>query len=166
MAARITGLGRVMPLALLVLAGCSSAGATPRTIYVTPLPPSPTSTPVATPRDPNLGKVKFGTHYDAKSLVIDRGSMTFSRYASEVCWSAVFNAAPKHATIRVALIRQGPGTVETDVTSWIEEVTNPDYDMWANCQPLAAEAGNKAGSYVLRFLDGVKVLAQGRFILK
>ncbi len=150
-------------IASLALAGCSSAAATPAVVYVTPVP-SPTPTP--TPDIPNLGRVKFGTHFHATTLEIDRGSMTFARTAKQVCWSAILSAPPKHSTIRMVLVSQGSGGVETGVGSWTQEVSNPGYPMWANCDPLPAQADYRAGSYMLRFLDGVTVLAEGRFILK
>jgi hypothetical protein len=149
-------------------AGCSGAAATPIVVYVTPTPAVPAAaTPVATPiLDPTLGKVSFGTHFDAKTLLIDKGSMTFSRTASQVCWSASLSAAPKHATVRQVIVRVGSGGVETGVWSQNDEVSNAAMNLWANCEPFQAEVGYIKGSYMLRFLDGVTVLAEGRFVLK
>jgi hypothetical protein len=147
-------------------AGCAGAGATPIVIYVTPAPA--VATPVATPvpADSNLGKVAFGTHFNATTLLIDRGSMTFSRTASQVCWSAILSAAPKHPTVRQVIVRIGSGGTETDVRSQSDEVSNAELNIWANCEPFEAEVGYVKGSYMLRFLDGVTVLAEGRFVLK
>ena len=149
-----------------LLVGCSGAGATPITVYVTPSPAA--ATPVATPvpANPNLGKVAFGTHFNATTLLIDRGSMTFSRTASQVCWSAALSASPKHSTVREVIVRVGSGGVETGVTSQSDEVSNAAMNLWANCEPFEAEVGYVKGSYMLRFLDGVTVLAEGRFVLK
>jgi polyisoprenoid-binding protein YceI len=153
-------------LAIAVLAaGCSGAAATPTIVYVTPTPAA-TAVPPAAPADPNLGKVAFGTHFNATTLLIDKGSATFSRTASQVCWSADLSASPTHATVRQLIVRIGSGGVETAVRSQNDEVSNADMNLWANCEPFQAEVGNVKGTYVLRFLDGVKVLAEGRFVLK
>jgi len=116
--------------------------------------------------DPNLGKVLFGTHYNATTLLIDKGSMTFNRTASEVCWSAELSDEPKHATVREVIVMVKSGGVESQVWSRNESVSNAAYTLWANCEPFTAYVGYVKGSYVLRFLDGVTTLAQGRFILK
>jgi hypothetical protein len=150
---------------VVLLAGCSGAGATPIVVYVTPPPAA--VTPVATPvPDPSLGRVSFGTHFNAKTLLIDKGSMTFSRTASQVCWSASLSASPKHATVRQVIVQVGSGGVETAVRSQSDEVSNAALNLWANCEPFQAEVGYVKGSYMLRFLDGVTVLAEGRFVLK
>ena len=156
-----------MAIAVLV-AGCSGAAATPIIVYVTPAPAAPTAaTPVATPvPDPSLGKVSFGTHFNAKTLLIDKGSMTFSRTASQVCWSASLSASPKHATVRQVIVQVGSGGVETAVRSQSDEVSNAALNLWANCEPFQAVVGYIKGTYILRFLDGVVVLSEGRFILK
>jgi hypothetical protein len=149
-----------------LLAGCSGAGATPRIIYVTPAPAAATPVAPPAPADPNLGKVTFGTHFNATTLLIDRRSATFSRTASQVCWSADLSASPTHATVRQVIVRVGSGGVETGVRSQNDEVSNAAMDLWANCEPFEAEVGYVKGTYMLRFLDGVKVLAEGRFVLK
>ena len=149
-----------------LVAGCSGGGATPIVVYVTPTPAAVTLAPPAAPVDPNLGKVDFGTHFNATTLVIDKGSATFSRTASQVCWSADLAASPTHSTVRQLIVRVGAGGVETAVRSQSDEVSNADMNLWANCEPFQAEVGNVKGTYVLRFLDGVKVLAEGRFVLK
>ena len=153
---------------VVLLAGCSGAGGSPIVVYVTPTPGgSAAATPVATlVPDPSLGKVSFGTHFNAKTLLIDKGSMTFSRTASQVCWSASLSASPKHATVRQVIVRVGSGGVETAVRSQSDEVSNAALNLWANCEPFQAEVGYVKGSYMLRFLDGVTVLAEGRFVLK
>ena len=147
------------------LAGCSGASSPPIIVYVTP---SPAAVPIDTlpPEDPNLGKVSFGTHYNATSLAIDRGSMTFSRTASQVCWSADLSASPTHATVREVIVRLTSGGVETGVWSQSDDVSNAADTLWANCEPFEYDVGNIRGSYLLRFLDGVTVLAEGRFVLK
>ena len=158
---------RAMAVAVLVT-GCSGAAATPIVVYVTPTPAAPAaSTPVATPvPDPSLGKVSFGTHFNAKTLLIDKGSMTFGRTASQVCWSASLSTSPKHSTVRQVIVRVGSGGVETGAWSQNDEVSNAAMNLWANCEPFQAEVGYVKGSYMLRFLDGVTVLAEGRFVLK
>ena len=92
--------------------------------------------------------------------------MTFSRTASQVCWSADLSASPTHAAMREVIIRVTSGGVETEVSSQSDDIANPQFTLYANCEPLAYEAGYVRGSYLLRFLDGVTLLAEGRFILK
>ena len=150
----------------IVPAGCSGAGATPVIVYVTPTPAAVTLAPPAAPVDANLGKVAFGTHFSPTTLLIGRGSATFSRTASQVCWSADLSASPTHATVRQVIVRVASGGVETIVRSQNDEVSNAAMNLWANCEPFQAEVGNAKGTYVLRFLDGVKVLGEGRFVLK
>jgi hypothetical protein len=177
----------VLMASLVLAAGCSGAAPTPQIIYVTPTPApatptpapaTPTPTPAATPLlilnatlpppplDPRLGKVAFGTHYNSTTLLIDKGSMTFSRTASQVCWSAVFSALPKHASIRKVIVKFGSGGTETMVWSQSHEISNAKFDLYANCEPFQAVVGYVKGTYILRFLDGVAVLSEGRFILK
>jgi hypothetical protein len=128
---------------LVLVAACSGAAATPMVVYVTPTPSArAAATPVATPvLDPSLGKVSFGTHFNATTLLIDKGSMTFSRTASQVCWSAVFSALPKHASIRKVIVKVGSGGTEKMVWSQSEEISNAEANLWANCEPFQAEAG-------------------------
>ena len=177
----------VLVASLVLAAGCSGAAPTPQIIYVTPAPapatptpapatptPTPGSTPLVIldatlpppPLDPRLGKVAFGTHYNATTLLIDKGSMTFSRTASQVCWSAVFSGSPKHASIRKVIVKVGSGGVETMLWSQNQEISNAKFDLYANCEPFEAVIGYVRGTYILRFLDGVAVLSEGRFILK
>ena len=58
------------------------------------------------------------------------------------------------------------GGVETEVRAQSDDVSNAANLLWANCEPFEAEAGNIRGSYLLRFLDGLTILAEGRFVLK
>jgi len=68
--------------------------------------------------------------------------------------------------IRQIIVRVGSGGVETEVRAQSDDVSNAANLLWANCEPFEAEAGNIRGSYLLRFLDGLTILAEGRFVLK
>jgi hypothetical protein len=127
----------------------------------------PAETPAPTDVvDPTAGKIDFGTHYDSTTLVIDRGSATFARTVSKICWSAVFSNEATHSTVREILLRLGTGGVETQLQRWNQDISNPSFTVWANCENWRYYTGSRAGSYVLRFLDGVKILAEGKFKLK
>jgi hypothetical protein len=163
-------------LGVLASACTSTPAATPIIVYVTPAPPGATlatpiprirvaSTPAPPPIDPSLGKVTFGTHFDKETLAIDRGDSTFARGASKICWNAILSDEPTHATIRRYLIRSGSGGTETQLHRWNEDITNPKFTNRANCEDWRFYTRSRAGTYTLRFVDGVKNVAEGKFKL-
>jgi hypothetical protein len=149
----------------LVLAGSAvlfllSAGPAPA--------PTPTDTPSATLPDVSLvetGLISFGTHYNATTLLIDKGTSRFSRSYSNICWSASLSQPAGATSLTFIYARVDTGGVETSVYRTTVDVSDPADDLLANCADLATLASNRAGTYVLRYARDATVLADGRFTL-
>ena len=153
------------------------AAQTPSAAQPTPSPvPTPTPTLRLTPAptwplpfvDPLLGAVVFGTHYDATSQRIDRptrfGVQGFARGIASICWSAQFAMAAGSASVTQVFARVIAGGEALPLRSALV-IDDPSHRVYAGCTDLAAQAGQRSGTYRLSFLDGDAVLATGTFRL-
>jgi len=131
----------------------------------TPTPFVPAATPAPTP-EPGPGVVTFGTKIDDTTLAIVDPKTAFTRGVPAIAWSASLNEPAAAAKVTVVFAKRFSGGSETVLDATDVSLSNPASDTIANTEDLAAIAGNKAGTYVLRILRDATVLAEGSFTLK
>jgi hypothetical protein len=150
----------------LIVAACSSSGATPIIVYVTP---APNSTPFVDdpvpPEDGGLGLILFGTSYNADTLLIDKPITRFKRTYPEIAWSALLTRTIDATSMQWIIASQSAAGVERTIVSQEQEVGSPDSDLLANSADLAFLVDNKAGTYVMRYVESGEILAEGTFTL-
>lgn len=175
----------ILALAVGTSACASGPPPTPLIVYVTPAPtltPSPAPTPEPTPLivyvtpEPTLiptpeptpigaGVITFGNSYNQKTLEIPKPVSKFRRVDSEICWSAYLSEPAGAVSLRWVLARVGSGGSEFLKYHTNLEISNPEFDLWANCANIAYLLDYKAGKYVMRYMRKVTVLAEGIFTL-
>lgn len=153
--------------AALVLAGC---GGGTTIIYVTP-PPTEAPAVVAQPPDPEpsfglgSGVISFGTSYDPDTLTIPKPLTRFKRTYPEIAWSADMYRAIGATSMTWVIVEQSSSGAETTLIQEEQDVGSPDYTILANAADLAFLLDNKAGTYVMRYIESGDVLAEGAFTL-
>lgn len=136
---------------------------------VASLQPTPTPTLAAVPTDAPVvgsGLIRFGTGYDTNTLAITGARSTFARTYRPIAWSAEFSEPAGATTLTWILAKVTGGSVETTITTQDVTISNPQDDLVANKGDLAFIVGNGKGTYVMRYLRGATVLAEGRFTLQ
>ena len=111
------------------------------------------------------GVITFGNSYDKTTLLIDEPRTKFKRADREICWSANFSEPVGAASLRWILARAGSGGTETLKFREDIDISNPEFDLFANCTNVTYLLDNKAGTYVMRYLRKETVLAEGTFKL-
>jgi hypothetical protein len=155
---------RLTPVLMAVLvAGCSGGTVAQRTDSLTA--PVVTAAPVPDTPPPGSGVITFGTAYNADSLLIAKPLTTFKRTVTTIAWSAEFSEPAGATTVKFVFASVSKGGGESIVYQDNAAISNPTFDLLANKANLAAIAGNKAGTYVLRYIRGGTVLAEGTFTL-
>jgi hypothetical protein len=149
-------------LMALLVAGCAG-GTLVRT--ETPTTPTATDTPAAETLPPGSGEITFGTTYDPDTLLIAKPLTTFKRTFAPIAWSAQFREAAGATTIKFVFASVSKSGAESILDQTDVSISNPTFDLVANKADLAAIAGNKVGTYVLRYIRESTVLAEGTFTL-
>lgn len=149
-------------LVVLLLTGCATSAATPITVYVTPAPAVETATPE--PAFVDGGTITFGTEYNA-DLFIDKPLTRFKRTIKTIAWSAVFTRAANATSVEWIVASQSASGSERVVVKRDVEMSNPEADLIANDGDLAFVLDNKAGTYVMRYIESGDILAEGTFTL-
>ena len=141
---------------MLLVGGCStaasSAGATPTH--------SPTTTPAF-----GTGIVTFGKSYNTNTLGIVGAETVFKTTTPLIAWSASFREAAGTTSVTSILASRTGSGVEITINEQQAQISDPRDDLIANKADLAWIAGRKPGTYVLRYLRGATVLAEGTFRL-
>ena len=94
------------------------------------------------------GVITFGTAYDPDDLSIPQPRASFKTTTKKIAWSASL-LTPAGATSLTLILA----------------VSDPSFDVLANEADLALLLDRKAGTYVMRYLRGSDVLAEGQFAL-
>jgi len=155
-------------LLAVVVVACGSA-ARP---LITARPPAvtlpPTEAPVAEEPLPDLtglGVITFGTGLDEEAFEVTGETRRFKRTYRNIAWVAQLDRAVGTDTLEwvVAEVRKGG----SESVLYRDEITvaNPEHDAFANELDLALLLDNKAGRYVMRYLVGGEIAAEGEFEL-
>lgn len=148
-----------------VLVGCGGA------VVATPTPtPIPETTPEPTPEvtpEPigGTGIVAFGTGYDPDTLAITGPKSSFKRTVATIAYSASLIEPVGATTVTIIIASHSATGVEKTIVKTDVDVSSPDSDTFANKLDLAGLVNNVAGTYVMRYLRGATLLAEGQFIL-
>ena len=111
------------------------------------------------------GKITFGTAYDDTTLMIPKPITRFKATYPTIAWSAEFSEPAGATTVELVFARVSSGGAETIIDRADVPISSPDFDLIANSLDLASIADNKPGTYVLRYVRGGTVLAEGTFTL-
>lgn len=142
----------------LIVAGCTTVAAPPAAV--------PTPTPeITVPPLGGSGVITFGTAYNADTLYIDQPLTRFKVASRKIAWSASFSEAAGATTLTFVFASKSSAGVERILVKHDTDVADPAFDLIANDADLSLLAGRKAGGYVLRYLRGSTVLAEGEFSL-
>jgi hypothetical protein len=121
-----------------------------------PIAPAPKTVP---------GAITFGTAYNPKTLQITKPLTRFKRTFPEIAWSAGLSRGVDAASMSWVVVRRSTSGVEKAVFTVDEPIDGPEVVTVANAGDLAGIVGNVAGTYVMRYVDGGEVLAEGTFTL-
>jgi hypothetical protein len=135
---------------------------------VASLQATPTPTPfIAVTTPPALpGPIAFGTGLNSDTLEITGARTTFARSYSPIAWSATLSGPAGATTLTWIIASQSASGTESIVWTQDVNVSNPVFDTLANKDDLASLVNNAAGKYVMRYLRGATILAEGTFTLK
>lgn len=147
---------RLIAIALLVGA-CNAAPAAIPT-------PTPTAGPTQAPIG-GTGVVTFGTSYDADTLEIPRPLTRFKVGIKNIAWSASLSESAGATSLTFVLASRSSSGTERIIIKRDVDVSNPAFDTLANEADLSLLLDRKAGGYVLRYLRGSTILAEGQFTL-
>jgi hypothetical protein len=123
----------------------------------------PTVPPI--PARVGSGIVSFGASFDPGTLAIVQPTSTFKRTVTVIAWSAALNQAANASSVTWTIGSRARTGVETTLISEVIPLSNPQATMLADATDLAAELDRRPGTYVVRYLRGGTVLAQGSFTL-
>lgn len=141
-----------------ILGACSAATPPPAAPQATPL--VPTQAPVA-----GTGVVTFGTSYDPDDLSIPDPRTRFKSTYSPIAWSASLIEPAGATSLTFVIASQSATGVERIIIKEDVDVSDPAFDVMANQADLALVVGRVSGTYVVRYLRGSTVLAEGTFTL-
>jgi hypothetical protein len=144
-------------LVLLVSAGCSAAA-----------PPTPTPTPYVAPTPTPFvgsGLISFGTGLDEATLTVTGGRSSFPATTKAIAYSGEFSQIPGATTLEFLIAKRSSSGTETQVYKNTIDLTSPESVFIGDRFDLGALVGRHKGTYVLRFVLGGTILAEGQFIL-
>lgn len=154
---------RLLAIAFLA-AACASPGAPATT--VTPTNPPAVTTPEPEPAyEGGSGIITFGTAYDPDTLFIAKPLTRFKRTFPEIAWSAELARSVDATSVEWIVASQTASGSERVIIREDHDVSNPSNDLFANKIDLASLVDNKAGTYVMRYIESGEVLAEGTFTL-
>lgn len=154
---------RFLIAAAIIVAACAGTAAPPAATSV-PVTAAPTRTPDPTP-EIQTGVITFGTALDEDTLKVTKVTSRFKRTYPKISWSASLSEPVGATSIELVLASRSASGAERVIERVDVDVSNPDADLFANSADLATIVGNKAGTYVMRYVRDGKVLAEGTFTL-
>lgn len=160
---------RLLTMFALVLASCGTSGEPAATVAPTVAPtvvvPDQTAATLAPLGSP--GVITFGEPIalDQDTLLIDPSKDSFQVSTQKIAWSAKLKEPAGAASLTLIVAKVSAGGVET--IKWQDEVpvSRPTFDLFANSSDLALLLDREAGTYVMRYLREVEILAEGTFTL-
>lgn len=154
---------------VLVLSACGGGGteATARPALVQPeaLPADVAIAPIEVVPEPETGVITFGTAYDPSTLAIPTPLTRFKRTYPVIAWGTHLTSGVTAPSLTWSVARRSASGKETQVFSVDEPIDGSDVTVLANSGDLALLVDNQAGDYVMRYLDGRVLLAEGLFTL-
>ena len=154
---------------VLLLSACGGGGteATARPAIVQPriLPVDAAIAPILAAPAQDAGVITFGVAYDADTLAIPKPLTRFKRTYPDIAWAAQLSRGVAAAFVTWTVLQRSTTGVETTLFSVEEPVDGEEVTALANSGNLALLVGNKAGTYVMRYLHAREVLAEGTFTL-
>jgi hypothetical protein len=113
----------------------------------------------------NDGRIVFGATYNSSTLAIVGEQTQFPLSTKSIAWSASFKEPAGATKLTVLVASVTSAGAETIVDTAEVAISNPSFDRIANSGDLVSVVGGKAGTYVMRYLRGATILAEGRFTL-
>ena len=156
---------RLLAIALLV-AACSESGTAGAVTAPGQIEPTGVATPEPTPaHEGGTGRITFGTAYDPDTLEITTPFTKFKRGYPAIAWSADLTHAVGPTSITLVISRQSTTGVDETIVSQDVKIGDPDITILANVADLASLVDNRPGTYVMRYVKSVEILAAGSFTL-
>jgi hypothetical protein len=111
------------------------------------------------------GAITFGTSFDPATLDIPEPLTRFKRTFPKIAWSADLAHGVSSAYVSWVVVRRSETGEEETMFDVEEPIDDPTVTNLANSGNLALHVDNVAGTYVMRYLNGHEVLAEGIFTL-
>jgi hypothetical protein len=111
------------------------------------------------------GVITFGTALDPETLEIPKPLTRFKRTYPLIAWSADLSRGVDAAFVSWVVVRQsesGSEEIVIDVEWPIDDLSDTHL---STTGALAFHVDNVAGTYVMRYMDSLEVLAEGTFTL-
>ena len=157
-----------LAILIFVLAACGGEGvyATAAPALIRPAPVEDAAVAIAPIHEPApTGVITFGTSYDPDTLGIPEPLGRFKRTFPRIAWSAVLAHGVNSTFLSWVVVLQTETGAEETVFDVEEPIDDASIINLANAGNLASHLGNVAGTYVMRYLNGREVLAEGVFTL-
>jgi hypothetical protein len=119
-----------------------------------------TAAPVA-----GTGVITFGTAFDPNTVLIPKPLTKFKVGIKKIAWSASFSEPAGATTLTFIFASRSSSGAERIIDKEDVDVSDPAFDTFANDADLSLLAGRKPGTYVVRYLRGSTILAEGQFTL-
>lgn len=110
------------------------------------------------------GVITFGVALDPETSKVTNALARFKSTYRDMAWSASLTRPVDDSSVIWVVASQVDSGGEEARFS-VEEPTDPGARILANSGDLAVLVDNEPGTYVMRYLDGREVLAEGRFTL-
>jgi len=156
-----------LAMIVFVLAACGGGG-----VYATAAPAQVRQEPaedalvmIAPIEEAAIGVITFGTSYDPETLEIPEPLTRFKRTFPRIAWSADLAHGVNDAFVSWVVVRLADTGDEETMFDVEEPIDGSSVTNLANAGNLAAHVDNVAGTYVMRYLNGREVLAEGVFTL-
>lgn len=112
-----------------------------------------------------LGVITFGTGLDEEAFEVTGETGRFKRTYRNIAWVAELDRAVGSETLEWVVARQLKGGAEEVLYREEIPVSDPNHSAFANELDLAFLLDNQAGKYVMRYLVGGEIAAEGEFEL-
>jgi hypothetical protein len=152
---------------VLLLAACSTdrPQATARPALVKEVPVAAAIAAFVPAPEPGTAVITFGVTYDRDTLDIAKPLTRFKRTFPDIAWRAQLSRGVTGPSVTWSVALRASSGHETTLFSVDEPLDGPGVTTLANSGDLAGLVGHKAGAYVMRYVDGREVLAEGTFTL-
>lgn len=149
------------------LAACGGEGvyATAAPALVGPEPAEDAVVMIEPIQEAVAGVITFGTSYDPETLDIPEPLTRFKRTFPTIAWSADLAHGVNSAFVSWVVVRLAETGDEETMFDVEEPIDDASITNLANSGNLALHVDNLAGTYVMRYLNGHEVLAEGFFTL-
>lgn len=117
------------------------------------------------PEEGGTGTITFGVAYDPETLAIPSALTRFKRTFREIAWSADLTRPVNGSLVTWLVVRLDSTGAERPVFDVEEPTDQMGGTRLANAGDLALLLGHAEGTYVMRYLEGNEVLAEGSFTL-